>query len=436
MMVVVMIFLMALVIIMVRNIELSQDLRTSIDANQAISSANVGLSSQLDTLIGDLGDTEAERKRLNERLLSEISKTRSLSELVLGLEKDVAGLTELKASLSAENLTLLGEKDRLTRENQLLTEDNRLLTNEKQGLETERTELTELTRSLEQEGAALTILNQALEVDKSALIDQTKRLTEEGAALRIESNTQQQKISALSQQEQLLSSQLAQITEQFSALQLDTESQVTTLERTNLNLSDQIDNLTLKLAQLNIELQKRRAQETGLLSQLAEKQKEFDSLQASEQLVHQQFTDASVEIEALAERIRKREQENQLLQSQASEQGQLFISLQDEYNSLEEKYRGLIRAARSPAGKEVAAVYFLRSATGYEYRLQEPGSTTPESVTKGELDNRLGRLKARLGRDLYTRVVIPEDSNLSHNEAWRFTQEILNNYDYYYQPPE
>jgi chromosome segregation ATPase len=275
-----------------------------------------------------------------------------------------------------------------------------------------------------------------LETDKSALLDQTEKLSDERVALQLQSEAQQQKISTLGQQEQMLSSQLTQITEQFSALQLDTESQVTTLEQTNLSLSDQIDDLTLKLAQLNIELQKRRAQETGLLTQLAEKQKEYDALQSSEQLVQQQFTDASAEIEALAERIRKRERENQLLQSQATEQGQLFISLQDEYNSLEEKYRGLIRAARSSAGKEVAAVYFLRSATGYEYRLQEPGSLAPQSVTKGELDNRLGRLKARLGRNLYTRVIIPEDSNLSHNEAWRFTQEILNNYDYYYQPPE
>ena len=46
----------------------------------------------------------------------------------------------------------------------------------------------------------------------------------------------------------------------------------------------------------------------------------------------------------------------------------------------------------------------------------------------------LDALKDRLGRELYTRVIIPEDSNLSHNEAWRFTREILENYDYYYQP--
>jgi hypothetical protein len=31
------------------------------------------------------------------------------------------------------------------------------------------------------------------------------------------------------------------------------------------------------------------------------------------------------------------------------------------------------------------------------------------------------------------KVIIPEDSGLSYNEAWTFTQDILTSYDYYYQ---
>jgi hypothetical protein len=168
---------------------------------------------------------------------------------------------------------------------------------------------------------------------------------------------------------------------------------------------------------------------------LTSQQSEYDALKTSEQLVSQQFSAASGELEKLAERIDERELEILALQAQASTQGSQYVSLQEEYNSLEAKYRSLVRAARSQAGKQVASVYFSRSGSGYEFSLQEPGANTPVAVTKGELDRRLTALKKKFGRSLYTKVVIPEDSNLSHNEAWRFTQEILNNYDYYYQTP-
>ena len=41
-------------------------------------------------------------------------------------------------------------------------------------------------------------------------------------------------------------------------------------------------------------------------------------------------------------------------------------------------------------------------------------------------------LKARYGDKLYTKVM-PDDNSLTHGEAWRFTNKILNRYDYYYQ---
>ena len=110
--------------------------------------------------------------------------------------------------------------------------------------------------------------------------------------------------------------------------------------------------------------------------------------------------------------------------------------MQEEYDSLEEKYRNLVRAARSPAGKYVTTVVFTRDSDGgYQYRFAEPG-TSRERISREELETRLQSLKEQHGRNLYTRVVIPEDSDLSHDEAWRFTQEILNRYDYYYQPVE
>jgi hypothetical protein len=45
----------------------------------------------------------------------------------------------------------------------------------------------------------------------------------------------------------------------------------------------------------------------------------------------------------------------------------------------------------------------------------------------------LGELKQRYPDDLYVRIIIPETSRLSYNEAWDFTNTILSKYDYYYQ---
>ena len=37
-----------------------------------------------------------------------------------------------------------------------------------------------------------------------------------------------------------------------------------------------------------------------------------------------------------------------------------------------------------------------------------------------------------LGDELYVKVVIPDDSGLTYNEAWDFTKTVLTDYDYYY----
>ena len=289
------------------------------------------------------------------------------------------------------------------------------MTEEKSELITEVDELRAARRQLETDLAALAESNQALEAQ----------------------NTEKQEtISGLSDKQRLLSNQLSLITEQFEQLELISDAEVTELTSRNLGLSEQLDSVTIKLAQLNLELQKQKLKESDLIEELAKKRLEFEQLQSNEQLVAAKFTAAQNEIDLLSDRIRKRELENQTLQQEADRQGSRFISLQDEYVSLEEKYRSLVRAARSTAGKQVALVYFIRNQSGYEYRLQQPNETEPDIVTKSELDQKLTALKERHGLDLYTRVIIPENSNLSHDEAWRFTQEVLNRYDYYYQPQQ
>ena len=55
-----------------------------------------------------------------------------------------------------------------------------------------------------------------------------------------------------------------------------------------------------------------------------------------------------------------------------------------------------------------------------------------EQMTRAEVFRHLGRLKERYGAELYVKVVIPDDSNLTYNEAWDFTKAVLSDFDYYY----
>ncbi|MGI9318119.1 MAG: hypothetical protein ACR2QW_12380, partial [bacterium] len=109
--VVVMIFLMALVIIMVRNNELNRELLSSIDTNEVISSANRGLNTELEGLKSKveslqrvLGDSESEKDILNKELLKQVALLNSMNARKSVLDQEVASLNALRQKLEAENL--------------------------------------------------------------------------------------------------------------------------------------------------------------------------------------------------------------------------------------------------------------------------------------------------------------------------------------------
>ncbi|MFK7824042.1 MAG: hypothetical protein AB8G05_07795 [Oligoflexales bacterium] len=45
----------------------------------------------------------------------------------------------------------------------------------------------------------------------------------------------------------------------------------------------------------------------------------------------------------------------------------------------------------------------------------------------------LDRLKVKFPKNIYIKVVFPKGNFISHEEAWKFTSELLSKYDYYYQ---
>jgi len=103
-----------------------------------------------------------------------------------------------------------------------------------------------------------------------------------------------------------------------------------------------------------------------------------------------------------------------------------------DFSSLEDKYLKLVRPARSSMGKQVASVQYFRSDRQLKYMFKKIGGDRWEEMSRIEVFRRLGALKERWGEDLYIKIVIPDDSGLTYNEAWGFTKTVLSEFDYYY----
>ena len=138
----------------------------------------------------------------------------------------------------------------------------------------------------------------------------------------------------------------------------------------------------------------------------------------------------------LADLLAQLEDKDAVLVTLRGEKSDLELDLarqRREFSSLEDKYLKLVRPARSSAGRVVATVrYFRVGPEETRILLTGVGETTQRRVSLAELHRELGALKKKYGDKLYVKIVIPDDSGLSYNEAWRFTKDILQRYDYYY----
>ena len=108
-------------------------------------------------------------------------------------------------------------------------------------------------------------------------------------------------------------------------------------------------------------------------------------------------------------------------------------ALQGEYDELRVKYDKLIRPARSAKGKHVVTVRYRKENGQYLLRIRDAGETDYSVVSRKELYRRLAKLKDDHSGNLYVKLIIPDGSGLSYTEAWTFTMDILDKYDYYHQ---
>ena len=343
--VVVMIFLMALVVILLRNVELVQQLRATMEAERAV-------AQQKETLASRIGKLE-----------------RYISELRLSLMQTEEDKRQAAATITAREGTIA---------------------------------------SLQTDIGALEALRLQLLVENSQLAEQRSRLEQDLQSERDATQT-------LQTQQLALSSELDLAREHSESLATD-----------NIALREQIIALRSEGETLQDEKRILEDERTALLEETAKLVSETEILQdIQEQL--------QVDRSALLERLELSEQELSKIEQSYIARGEQLSTLDSEFSELKTKYDRLIRPARSQGGRYVVEVRYLKRGGVFLLEMREPGDAEFRAVSRAELDRRLAVLKQRDPEKLYTKIVIPEDSGLSYNEAWSFTFDILNRYDYYYR---
>ena len=350
--VIVMIFLMALVIMMVRNFELDRQLVTTETSRDQVSDVNRGLLGKIAALEGRMQGLQGERDSLQSQLLDELRR----------IESALADNVNLESQLAA-----------IIAERRQLQEDKRQLAEQSDANEAE------------------------------------------------------------------LSRRMSGLIAQFDDLAVQPVDEIGGESARDLSVKEQLDAVAKRLQSVKELLQTEQAQRHELGLRVAEQDRELAAkgellaqLQEAQSLSTQQYAEARARIDSLSESITRRQRENAALQKLAQTSGERLRSLQEEYDSLDAQYRKLARPARSAAGKQVVTVWIIADAGEQRFRVQDGEGNIVEYGEEG-LHKTLTELKSKHGKNLYTKIIIPENSPLTHNEAWQVTREILVKYDYYYQ---
>jgi chromosome segregation ATPase len=246
------------------------------------------------------------------------------------------------------------------------------------------------------------------------------------------------------------------------------EALALSMTETSATLEEQLAQAQHENSELRMRLMRANEISRNTREQLSQQQQQLLSLQADKQRLTASLQQAQRDVQLHEDKVRQSEarytqlvdvrdtleqrlqhvlaqlsQEEQKSREQATELAELrqgnslteeqLSLLQGEYDDLRVKYDKLVKPARSAQGKHVVTVRYWKEGKYYQIRIKDSGENDYRSVSRKELHQELSKLKDRYGGNLYVKLIIPDDSGLSYNEAWGFTFDILKKYDYYHQ---
>ena len=255
-------------------------------------------------------------------------------------------------------------------------------------------------------------------VTVAVVLTNTRLLDDLRHSVKAEQSAQQSAQKAA--EEALQASRQAQKAEQLAEFQL----------KANASLEEQLEYLQQRSSSLEMELLRSRAAAEATASAASERDALLSRLEAQQSEYGNTLKLREQSIAMLQTELSSKNTEIAGLTSKADQSEKQLLSLQGEYTELDQKYQKLLKPARSSKGKQVVEVVYSKSG----YNIRKPGEATLRNIGRAALDAELSALKAQHGTELYVKVVIPDNSGLSYNEAWRFTSEMLAKYDCYTAP--
>ena len=370
MMTIVMIFLMVVVTVVIGNHQLTEELK---------------------------GTLQAKEKAVQERLRAvldskeKIQEIQALNQKIVALEKQSTQyqneLIESIALAGQRALSLANKQQRIDALEVSLEEKGKALNARISDLEEESTQQQKIIVDLRNESSAA--IDQ-LSTLKIQLNDESAALKREQALRQALSKKMDQTQAELTRNQKLLSDE--------NTLKLTQEQKIDALNRLLAEWKSKHDALELTASQREQTIDELRRQQHELQSNQTRNQRQ--SKEETERLKR--------EISSLVDRS---------------------VALQSEYDILDGKYQKLLRPSRSSKGKTVASVIYTQEG----FQLKNPNDSDYKRVDRVQLNKALSQLKEKFQKDLYVKVIIPENSGLSYNDAWTVTHQLLKKYDYYYQ---
>jgi len=259
----------------------------------------------------------------------------------------------------------------------------------------------------------------------------------------LENATLEERLANAEQSNSILRLRLMKKDEDLATTQAalrDEEIKATELQQQNRELQTSLQQTRAELDAANLEINaataqfnEMAAQIARLNQQLAQQQQAGDAARAELNSARQQIADLAASSSAQQATISQLSEEKSQLAQDIAAYNQQLLTLKGDYETVKSKYEELIKPARTARGKHIAQVYYVKGEDGNVIRYRQPGDAGFSRLSLAEVEDRLAKLKRQYGKDLYVKIIIPEDSGLTYNEAWQFMRNLLVKYDYYYQ---
>ena len=401
--------------------------------------------------------TEALRSRTSERDILSLEKGRLLEEEktnALRLEVLAEEKREIAQQLAQTALQMQAYKGQLTaleykakklgaRNKQLSEEGSQLkeaagnlITQTKQlqtdlgGRSAELIELAEEKQSLETRIQQLNVLKDGLADSLTTMTDDRDRVLRTERVLQREKDRLLAQLTEARQQQEGGAAEIVRLRRQV--VELDEKEQALAGERkVAQNVIERLEKTRTRMLQQAATLRAENAQLASdyLEAQRVQREMRKDIVGYSKKLDVAEGAQRT-SVHALAARKARYAKEITALQA---EQRALVDELKGQYSALQVKYDRLVRPARTFLGKHVVRIGYWKEGGIFRYSLREPGDLQARNINEQQLHRSLTALKSVYGKRLYTKILFPREAALSQKDAWRFTHQILRQYDYYSQ---